>query len=47
MVAQTTDLEIAESYVKSGDCDLAIIYYQKIIQFKVVNLKPVSQLIKL
>jgi len=32
IIAQTSDLEIAESYVKSGECDLAIIYYQKIIQ---------------
>lgn len=32
ILAQTSDLEIAESYVKSGECDLAIIYYQKIIQ---------------
>ena len=30
--AQISDLEIAESYVESGECDIAIIYYEKIIK---------------
>lgn len=30
--AQTSDLEIADSYVKSGECEIAIIYYEKIIK---------------
>lgn len=30
--AQISDLELAESYVKTGECDIAIIYYEKIIK---------------
>ena len=30
--AQISDLEIADSYVKSGECEIAIIYYEKIIK---------------
>ncbi len=29
---QISDLEMAESYVKSGECEIAIIYYEKIIK---------------
>ena len=30
--AQTSDIEIAESYVTSGDCEIAIVYYEKLIK---------------
>jgi len=30
--AQSSDIEIAESYVNSGDCEIAVIYYEKIIK---------------
>lgn len=31
-LAQTSDIEIAESYVADGECEIAIVYYEKIIK---------------
>lgn len=31
-VAQTSDIDIAESYALSGECEIAIIYYEKLIK---------------
>ena len=30
--AQNSDVEIAENYVISGECEIAIIYYEKLIK---------------
>jgi tetratricopeptide (TPR) repeat protein len=32
LLAQTSDIEIAESYSQSGECKIAVVYYEKIIK---------------
>ena len=30
--SQASDIEIAENYANSGECEIAIVYYEKIIK---------------